>query len=678
MRLTKLLALACAALAACGTPSTQNEKTPQPGGGVTIAPPPASGQIKSAAATNLLTNGDFEAGSFTGWTKVSYNFVVTSPIHSGTYSAQVGSMYGTYSADMNISQSVAIPASGATLSFYWYPVCNDTITYDWQTVEVRSTSGATLATLFKVCDNSQVWKNVTYDLSKWAGQTVKLWFNDHDDGYSSTDATYYYLDDVSVTANGTVASDFSVAVAPSTQSVAAGSSVSYTVSTAVTAGSAQTVNLAVSGLPAGVTGSLSSTAVTAGNAATLTLTAASSAAATSATFTVTGTATSGSHAATAGVTVTAAAANDFSVSLSPASQSLAQGASAAYTVSTAVTSGSSQTVNLSVTGLPSGVTGSFAATSLTAGSSTTLTLTASGTATTGSATFTVTGSGTSASHAATAQVSVTAASSGVGPNGGTVDHLFFAVVGDTRPGTLDDTANYPTAIITKVYSDMQAMSPRPQFVVGTGDYMFASTTGSQAQPQMNLYTQAKANYTGTVFAAMGNHECDGYTADNCTANQTSNLNVFNSALVTPLGKSTPYYTINIGSTTGAWTAKLIVIACNQWDATQKSWLTGELAKPTTYTILARHEPKASSTGPCVSNVESLMTQYPYNLSLVGHTHTFSGSASSKEVIVGTGGAPISSSSVPYGYATVERISSGWQIKQYDYSTAAAVNTFVIP
>jgi hypothetical protein len=34
-------------------------------------------------------------------------------------------------------------------------------------------------------------------MTPYAGQTVVLWFNDHDDGYAG-DATYFYLDDVSV------------------------------------------------------------------------------------------------------------------------------------------------------------------------------------------------------------------------------------------------------------------------------------------------------------------------------------------------------------------------------------------------------------------------------------------------------------------------------------------------
>ncbi len=641
-------------------------------------------ELIATASTNLITNSDFEAGALTGWsTYGAYKYVGTtssSPqpfkVHGGSYSAQIGSYLGAAGTSY-IYQTVAVPTGGATLSFWWYPICYDSVSYDQQWVEIHNTSGALLATVVNDCNNAQTWTQVTYDLTPFAGTSVQLRFGDTDDGYVSTDETYYYLDDVSVTAkSGT--NDFSVAVTPSSQSVADGKTVSYNVTTAVTSGSAQTVSLAVSGLPAGVTGSFSPLSVSAGGSSTLTLTASSSAAATTATFTVTGSATSGSHTATASVSVTAATTNDFSLAVSPASQSMTGGTAISYNVTTAVTSGSAQTVNLSVSGLPADVTGSFSPASVSSGGSSTLTLTASSNAAATTATFTVTGSATSGSHTATASVSVTASGgTGVGPNGGSVDHLYFAVVGDTRPGSLDATSSYPTAIITKIYQDINALSPKPQFVVGTGDYMFASTTGGQASTQIGYYKTATQYYTGAMFAAVGNHECDGYTADNCTLGQTDNLNQFMSALVTPLGKSTPYYAININSATaGQWTAKLLIIACNVWDATQKSWLQQQLATPTTYTILARHEPAAATTGPCVNDVETLMTQYPYNLSLVGHTHTFTGSASSKQVIVGTGGAP--QTSVPYGFATVERVSTGWQIKQYDYSTNTPVNTFIIP
>jgi hypothetical protein len=264
----------------------------------------------------------------------------------------------------------------------------------------------------------------------------------------------------------------------------------------------------------------------------------------------------------------------------------------------------------------------------------------------------------------------------IGANGGSVSSLYFAVVGDTRPANIDGTSGYPTTIINKIYADIAAMSPQPQFVITTGDYMFASPSGSQASAQISLYMNAAHQFTtGPIFAAMGNHECTGATASNCSGSPTSNMNAYMSAMVTPLGKTLPYYTIPINDTNNTWTAKIIIAACNDWDSTQYNWLKGELAKPTTYTFVVRHEPTGTSGPPCVSEMDALLNQSTYNLFIVGHSHTFAHSG--KELTVGNGGAPITGGA-QYGFATITQGASGLTVTQYDYLTSQAINTFTVP
>jgi hypothetical protein len=89
--------------------------------------------------------------------------------------------------------------------------------------------------------------------------------------------------------------------------------------------------------------------------------------------------------------------NEFSISASPSTVTVTRGNSGTSTISTAVTSGSAQTVSLSASGVPSGATATFNPTSVTAGASSTLTLN-SGTAAAGTYSITVTGTGTSATH----------------------------------------------------------------------------------------------------------------------------------------------------------------------------------------------------------------------------------------------------------------------------------------
>src|SRR5581483_1957128 len=57
------------------------------------------------------------------------------------------------------------------------------------------------------------------------------------------------------------------------------------------------------------------------------------------------------------------------------------------------------------------------------------------------------------------------ATGSVGPNGGSVSRLYFAVVGDTRPPLINDTQSYPTAIVTKIYADMEGLNPKPLFAL---------------------------------------------------------------------------------------------------------------------------------------------------------------------------------------------------------------------
>ncbi len=205
-------------------------------------------------------------------------------------------------------------------------------------------------------------------------------------------------------------SDFSVAVNPTNVSVAAGSQAAATVSTAVTSGSSESVALSASGLPSGVTASFSPSTVNSGSPSTVTFTAAPAVLAGNYSVMITGTGSTGSHTATLTLSVTAAASNDFSLSVNPTSASVTAGSGTTATVSTAVTSGSAQTVSLGATGLPTGVTVSFSPSSVTAGSSSTLTISTSSAAAAGTYTLTITGTGSSATHTTSFALTVKATS----------------------------------------------------------------------------------------------------------------------------------------------------------------------------------------------------------------------------------------------------------------------------
>jgi hypothetical protein len=90
--------------------------------------------------------------------------------------------------------------------------------------------------------------------------------------------------------------------------------------------------------------------------------------------------------------------NDFSISASPSTVMVMPGNSGTTTISTAVTSGSAQTVALSASGLPSGATAGFSPSSVTAGGSSTMTIMTTTSTSTGNYTVTVTGTGAPATH----------------------------------------------------------------------------------------------------------------------------------------------------------------------------------------------------------------------------------------------------------------------------------------
>lgn len=101
----------------------------------------------------------------------------------------------------SINQQVTIPgnATSATLSFWYYPICQDTVQYDWQEAIIydQTMSHILAWAMPKICSNSQTWTYHTFNLTPYKGQTITLYFNVKNDGVGNL-KTAMYLDDVSV------------------------------------------------------------------------------------------------------------------------------------------------------------------------------------------------------------------------------------------------------------------------------------------------------------------------------------------------------------------------------------------------------------------------------------------------------------------------------------------------
>ncbi|WP_200821547.1 hypothetical protein [Bryocella elongata] len=193
--------------------------------------------------------------------------------------------------------------------------------------------------------------------------------------------------------------DFSVSATPNSQTVAQGSSATYTTTVSALNGFTGTVNLSVSGLPAGATASFNPASVTASGTSALSISTAANT--TPGTYTLTIAGTNGTLSRSTTVTMIVPGPPDFGITASPSSQAVTPGNSANYTTSISAMNGFTSTVNLSVSGLPTGATASFTPTSVTTSGSATLSVSTATTTPTGTYTLTVTGTSGTLSHAAT-------------------------------------------------------------------------------------------------------------------------------------------------------------------------------------------------------------------------------------------------------------------------------------
>lgn len=166
-----------------------------------------------------ITNGGFEAGDFSGWTKggdksVLQPQIVTNRRHGGTYAVVLGqenapcqSGQGGEDGRSWVQQAFTVPSSGsAELSLYYRVFTYDKLNaakYDRFEIYINGTllgrfGNTDLASYG--CDNpinDLTWREFTYDLSAYRGQTVELELiniTHPDDWYG----TWTYIDDVAV------------------------------------------------------------------------------------------------------------------------------------------------------------------------------------------------------------------------------------------------------------------------------------------------------------------------------------------------------------------------------------------------------------------------------------------------------------------------------------------------
>ena len=151
--------------------------------------------------------------------------------------------------------------------------------------------------------------------------------------------------------------DFSVGVSPGSQAVIQGNAVNYNVTITASGGFSGNVGFSVSGLPAGASATFNPTTVAGSGTSVMNVSTLASTAA--GTYPLTITATSGNLVHSSSATLVVSAPTDFSISVSPSSQTIKSNSSTKYKVTITGTNGFGGSVQLTVTGLPSRTNSSF-------------------------------------------------------------------------------------------------------------------------------------------------------------------------------------------------------------------------------------------------------------------------------------------------------------------------------
>ncbi len=220
----------------------------------------------------------------------------------------------------------------------------------------------------------------------------------------------------SVTLSVTAPADFTISATPASQTVTAGVNAGYQINIGSVGGFNGQVTLSASVAsatqppPVGEiipTASINPTTVNGSGLAALTVTTNSTTTADTYVVTITGTAANGTlvHSTTVTLVVNAQGIGDFSIS-SPNLITVKRGQSGSLTVTITAQAGFTSTVNLSVSGLPSLVTGVFSPTSINTSGTSSLTLTVNNQQKQGTFPIVITGTSGALNHSVTVNLTV--------------------------------------------------------------------------------------------------------------------------------------------------------------------------------------------------------------------------------------------------------------------------------
>jgi hypothetical protein len=191
---------------------------PRPANTATSVPANTNLSWSIGPAGELVLNGGFETGTFTNWSKenvgggdwVIDNGALNPPGPESTTPPYAGS-YSVVSEQTNtgthvLYQDITLPPTASSAVLTWvdriHNYATDFTSNQYFHVEIRTTNDTLLQTAFTTTSGETLvndWTNRTFDLSTYAGQTVRIAFVEVD----SLNYLNVHLDNISVQVNST-------------------------------------------------------------------------------------------------------------------------------------------------------------------------------------------------------------------------------------------------------------------------------------------------------------------------------------------------------------------------------------------------------------------------------------------------------------------------------------------
>jgi uncharacterized membrane protein len=376
----------------------------------------------NATATINMTYSGLPAGATAGFTPkavlvsgaVSFVAITTSSTPAGTYTLTVTGTSGSYTHSVTLTLVVqAAPNFSLTVSPASQTVtAGGSTSYALAVAQVTTGVGTVAVTVSGLPTGAAAsFSSASLSAAGQSAASVTTSSSTPAGSYplTFTAANGSYTHTATATLVVSAGTDFSLAAATASQTVTVGGYAIYPLSVSISSGASAAVSLTASGLPTGVTAEFSPKSVT--GSGTVNFAAITSRTTPLGTYTLTVTGTCGSHTHSVTLTLVVKVASDFSLAVSPASQTVTAGGSTSYAVAMTPVSDGVGTVALSVSGLPTGAAASFSSASVTGAGQSAASVTTSSSTPAGTYPLTFTGASGSYTHTATATLVVSAGTS---------------------------------------------------------------------------------------------------------------------------------------------------------------------------------------------------------------------------------------------------------------------------